>query len=73
MTYDAADTKAVELVNSGRYRIVFVTEDITVAHELRYDYAVMNYQIIGMRPVKRYLRDSRGYVSVKAVSTWRRN
>jgi hypothetical protein len=73
MTYDAADSKAVELVNAGRHRIVFVTEDITVAHEMRYDYAVMNYGIIGMIPVKRYMRDSRGYISVKAVKNWRRN
>ena len=73
MTYDAADTKAIELVESGKHRIVFVTEDITVAHTLRYDYAVMNYGIVGMIPRKRYRRFTNGAIEVKAVTTWRRN
>jgi hypothetical protein len=81
MTYDAADAIAVQLVNSGRHRIVFVTEDITVAHELRYDYAVMNYGIVGMVPVKRYRRltitaalvSNQPLIEVKAVNSWRRS
>lgn len=66
--YDDADEQALAVVTSGQHRIMFV------ARLLTHDAWVISYASVGhATPVKRYLRDSRGYISVKAVNNWRRN
>jgi hypothetical protein len=70
MTYEEADNKACQLVNDRVARIVFVTQWITFSGD---NYDISTHNIPFAIPIKRYLRDSRGFITCKAVTDWRRN